>query len=129
MTAAHHLDAPQAQLHHGRHLLADLYDCAARLDSIDLVEKLLRAAVVASGATLIDLRLHHFGPGQGVTGVALLAESHLSIHSWPEHGFAALDFFLCGPNNDADAALDVIVAGLQPGRIETHDHRRGYGAG
>lgn len=112
----------------GRHLLADLYDCAERLDDAVLIDTALRAAVGAARATLIDVRLHHFGPGQGVTGVALLAESHISIHSWPEHGYAALDFFLCGGANDADAALAVMVERLRPRQVVTHDHARGYGS-
>lgn len=114
--------------HQGRHLLADLYDCAAPLDSLELVDRAMRAAVAASGATLIDMHLHHFGDGQGVTGVAILAESHMSIHSWPEHRYAALDFFLCGQGNDADAALDAMVAHLLPGHMTTAEHPRGYGA-
>lgn len=115
-------------LPHGRHLLADLYGCAARLDDVAMIDGALRAAVEAARATLIDVRLHHFGPEQGVTGVALLAESHISIHSWPEDGYAALDFFLCGSDNDADAALSVIVTRFAPARVVTHDHARGYGA-
>ena len=79
----------------GQHLIADLHGCTA-LDDVARIERALRAAVGAGGATILDLRLHHFGDGQGVTGVALLAESHISVHTWPEHRYAALDFFLCG---------------------------------
>ncbi len=111
----------------GRHLIADLHGCAG-LDDVARIERALRAAVVAGGATIIDLRLHHFGPGQGVTGVALLAESHISVHTWPEHGYAALDFFLCGARHDLDAALAAVVAELSPDRIETQTIKRGYGA-
>ena len=89
---------------------------------------MLFRSVDAGGATIIDLRLHHFGPGLGVTGVALLAESHISIHTWPENRYAALDFFLCGARHDLDAALAAVVAELVPERIETLTIRRGYGA-
>jgi S-adenosylmethionine decarboxylase len=111
----------------GQHLIADLHGCAG-LDEVVRIERALRAAVVAGGATLLDLRLHHFGPGQGVTGMALLAESHISIHTWPELGYAALDFFLCGARHDLDAALAAVVAELSPGRVETQTIKRGYGA-
>lgn len=93
----------------GRHLIADLHACTG-LDDPVRVERCLREGAAAAGATVIEVRLHHFGPGQGVTGVALLAESHISIHSWPEHGYAAVDIFMCGRRNDLDGALDAIAA-------------------
>lgn len=95
----------------GRHLIAELHDCSG-LDDPALIERCLRDATAAAGATLLEVRLHHFGPGNGVTGVALLAESHISIHSWPEHGYAAVDIFMCGRAHDLDAALRVISDGL-----------------
>ncbi len=111
----------------GQHLIADLHGCAG-LDDVARIERALRAAAVVGGATIIEFRLHHFGPGQGVTGVALLAESHISIHTWPEHGYAALDFFLCGARHDLDAALAAVVVELTPEQIETQTIKRGYGA-
>jgi S-adenosylmethionine decarboxylase len=111
----------------GRHLLADLHGCVG-LDDIALIEDALRAAVAAAGATLLEIRLHSFGPGHGITGMALLAESHISIHSWPEHGYAALDFFLCGTRHDLDAALAAVTARLRPERIDQRVVARGYGA-
>ena len=72
----------------GRHLIAELHGCSGLTD-VALVEKALTDAATAAGATLLEVKLHAFGPGQGVTGVALLAESHISIHTWPEHGYAA----------------------------------------
>lgn len=108
----------------GRHLLADLYDCPV-LDDVALVETALRDAAEQAGATVIGLHLHHFGEGQGVTGVALLAESHMSIHSWPEHGYAAVDIFLCGARHDPDAALQALVRHLAPARISRNMIRRG----
>ncbi|MEQ1510555.1 MAG: adenosylmethionine decarboxylase [Sphingopyxis sp.] len=112
----------------GHHLLADFHGCNRGLDDLALVELALRDAVHAAGASLIDLRLHHFGAGQGVTGVALLAESHISIHTWPEHGYAALDFFLCGARNDIEAALITAAAHFAPQKITRHMHERGFGA-
>ncbi len=110
----------------GTHLLADLYGCR-HLDDPAVIEAALRAAVAAAGATLLDIRLHHFGGHQGVTGVALLAESHMSIHSWPEHDFAAIDIFLCGAAQDAGAALAVIATALAATRIEQQAIPRGHG--
>src|SRR5262245_58024531 len=73
----------------GAHLIVDLYD-ADRLDDVDHVEDALRRCVAAAGATLLHIHLHHFEPNGGVSGVAVLAESHISIHSWPEANYAAI---------------------------------------
>jgi S-adenosylmethionine decarboxylase len=110
----------------GTHLLADLFGCAGLADSA-CVERALRAAVDAAGATLLDIRLHGFGPGQGVTGVALLAESHISIHTWPEHGYAAIDIFLCGRRHKVEDALMVLASHLAAERIEQRRIARGFG--
>ncbi|MGJ8536418.1 MAG: adenosylmethionine decarboxylase [Parasphingopyxis sp.] len=111
----------------GRHLLADFHGCTVRLDDAALVERALRDAVAAAGATILDLNLHHFGEGQGVTGVALLAESHLSIHTWPEHRYAALDLFLCGHRHDIDAALRALADAFEPTEVRQQTIARGYG--
>jgi S-adenosylmethionine decarboxylase proenzyme, Bacillus form len=80
------------------------------------IESLLRQAAAHAGASVLQGHFHHFGPQQGVTGVLLLAESHLSIHTWPEARFAALDIFLCGALQ-VEQALEIIVAGLQPEQL------------
>lgn len=112
----------------GTHLLADLFGCDG-LDDIDRIEATLRAAVKAAGATLLELRLHGFGEGKGVTGVALLAESHISIHTWPEHDYAAADIFLCGRTHDLDAALAALATGLEADRCEEQRIARGFSVG
>lgn len=95
----------------GHHLIADL--CGAhQLTDAAHIEACLIAAATAAGAKLLEVRLHSFGPGQGVTGVALLAESHISIHTWPEYGTACVDIFMCGPAHDLAAGLDAILVGL-----------------
>ena len=111
----------------GRHLIAELHGCSGLTD-IGLIERALTDAAAAAGATLLDIKLHAFGPGQGVTGVALLAESHISIHTWPEHGYAAVDIFLCGPQNHLDAALAVIIVALDATEIEQQVLTRGFAA-
>lgn len=99
----------------GQHLIADLEACTG-LEDARRIEACLVAGAAAAGATLLEVRLHSFGPGQGVTGVALLAESHISIHTWPEYGCACVDIFMCGRTHDLDAALAAIVEGLE-GRV------------
>lgn len=102
--------------HLGQHLLADLYGCV-RLTEAAVVERALREAAEAGGATTLHVEVHGFGEGQGVTGVALLAESHISIHTWPEHGFAAVDLFLCGKRHNLDAALRTLASHFEPTEI------------
>lgn len=113
------LDLPElapAQLHRpsGRHLLADLSGIAAqRLSDCATLEALLRAAAEAAGAHVLFSHFHGFGAGQGVTGVLLLAESHITIHTWPEDGFAAADIFMCGAAQP-ELALAIIEQSLAP---------------
>jgi S-adenosylmethionine decarboxylase len=101
----------------GQHLIADLWGCDGLADPAR-IEQALRLAVTAAGARLLDLKLHHFGPQQGVTGVALLAESHISIHTWPEHGYAAVDIFLCGDDPRLAPALDCLVQQFQARSVQ-----------
>lgn len=79
----------------GTHLILDIWN-AVNLDNLKLIEDALKECVVKSGATLLHIHLHHFTPNGGVSGVAVLSESHISIHTWPERGYAALDVFMCG---------------------------------
>ena len=80
----------------GRHLIAELYDCDAdALDAVATVQAAMRAGAAAVGATVVGELFHKYAP-QGVTGTLLIAESHLSVHTWPESGYAAVDVFTCG---------------------------------
>lgn len=110
----------------GNHVLIDLFGCAG-LDSTAIVETALRDAVAAAGATLLDLRIHGFGDGHGVTGIALLAESHISIHTWPEHAYAAADIFLCGHRHDLESACRVLAERLTAASEQRRCFSRGYG--
>ena len=107
----------------GTHLIIDLYQ-AERLDDIAHIEQTLRDCVDASRATLLHIHLHRFEPNGGVSGVAVLAESHISIHSWPEHGYAALDVFMCG-NASPDACVPVLREAFAPKKIAVSEHLRG----
>lgn len=108
----------------GTHLLVELHGCdRAVLDDKGRVETLLRSAARRAGATEVGVLFHTFAP-QGVSGVVVVEESHLSIHTWPEHGYAAIDFFTCGectPN----AAIPVLSEGLSATRTEVLEVRRG----
>jgi S-adenosylmethionine decarboxylase len=109
----------------GIHLLADFHGiAAARLMSCEAIDALLRLAAEAAGATILHSHFHSFGPQQGVTGVLLLAESHISIHTWPEFGFAAADIFMCGAAAP-QLALDVIHSALAPRSREVRTIARG----
>jgi S-adenosylmethionine decarboxylase len=95
-------------------VLADLSGVAAeKLSNCTLLETLLRDAAVAAGARILFSHFHAFGEGQGVTGVVLLAESHITLHTWPECGFAAADIFMCG-SAQPELALALIETALQP---------------
>ena len=107
----------------GTHVLLDLWG-ASHLDDADYLERALRRAIDVSGATLLHIHLNRFGDGGGVSGVAVLAESHISVHTWPERGFAAFDVFMCGRCRP-DLAAEEIRRALAPERAEMSVERRG----
>jgi len=107
----------------GSHLIIDLWE-AKRLDELDHMETVLREAVRVAGATLLHIHLHHFTPSGGISGVAVLAESHISVHTWPERDFAALDVFMCGDARP-EMAIPVLRRAFSPGRMEITDLMRG----
>jgi S-adenosylmethionine decarboxylase len=107
----------------GAHLIVDLYE-AERLDDVDHIEATLRRCVEEAGATLLHIHLHHFEPNGGVSGVAVLAESHISIHSWPERSYAALDIFMCG-KAEPEKCVPVLREAFNPGRVGVSELLRG----
>ncbi len=110
----------------GRHLIVEVFDAdPSLLNDAQALEQLLLDAARAAHATVIQSVFHQFSP-YGVSGVVVIAESHLAIHTWPEYGYAAIDIFTCGPKMDLDAAIEVIRAGLG-GRIFQIEIRRGQG--
>jgi S-adenosylmethionine decarboxylase len=109
----------------GVHLIIDLHG-AEGLDDIDLIEATLRRCVSAAQATLLHIHLHHFQPS-GVSGVAVLAESHISIHTWPDSCYAALDVFMCGKANP-DACIPVLREAFKAKRVEVNEILRGQAA-
>jgi len=96
----------------GPHVIADLHDVSAELlGSIDFWKEILIDGAKKSGATVLSDHFHHFGDGYGLTGVIVLAESHISIHTWPEKNYAAIDVFMCG-TCDPEVAVDHITSRL-----------------
>jgi S-adenosylmethionine decarboxylase len=107
----------------GMHLLVDLWG-ASNLCDPDHIDQALREAAEAAGATILHGHFHHFSPNGGVSGVLVLAESHISIHTWPERDFAAIDIFMCGACNPYDS-VDALKAAFQPRTINLGEQRRG----
>ncbi len=107
----------------GLHLLLEFWG-AQSLDDEHFIETALRRAAEAAGATVLDIRLHKFLSSGGVTGVALLAESHISIHTWPERDYAAIDIFMCG-DCDAYQAVAPLEQAFAPAKFEISENRRG----
>ncbi|MEB3185711.1 MAG: adenosylmethionine decarboxylase [Cyanobacteriota bacterium] len=96
----------------GKHCILELYGCdSARLDDEAFIRDTITVAAKRAGATLLNLITHRFEP-QGVTGLALLAESHISIHTWPESGYAAVDVFTCGDHTMPERACQVLAGEL-----------------
>jgi S-adenosylmethionine decarboxylase len=108
----------------GKHCILELYDCdSQRLDDEAFLRDAITTAAKRAGATLLNLITHRFEP-QGVTGLALLAESHISIHTWPETGYAAVDVFTCGDHTMPERACQVLVEQLTAGRHKLTSFRR-----
>jgi len=92
----------------GRHLLAELFLCDVKvLDDLGAIEGYMKEAARVSGATIVESVFHRFQP-HGISGVVVVAESHLAVHTWPEHGYAAVDFFTCGADIDYWQAHDYL---------------------
>ncbi len=107
----------------GMHLLIDIWG-ASNLDSPQLIDETLCNGAIAAGATILHSHFHHFTPNAGVSGVVVLAESHISIHTWPERNFAALDVFMCGAC-DPYKVIPFLQAAFNPSSIQVDEQRRG----
>lgn len=107
----------------GRHLIIDLMG-ARHLTDEDRIQQAFRDCVKACGATLLHIHTHVFEPNGGVSGVAVLAESHISIHTWPERDYAALDIFMCG-DSEPHKAIQVLKDAFGPTSVQLGDHKRG----
>lgn len=120
----------------GRHLIVEFTECDRELlDNTELLEAHMKEAVRRSGATIVQSVFHRYNP-HGVSGVIVIAESHLSIHTWPEYGYAAVDFFTCGESVDpyrafeymrealgAESVVSELRRGIPSGQDEIIDHK------
>ena len=96
----------------GRHLLLELQDCDEEvLNDLSFIRETMVVAAIDCGATVMGESFHPFNP-QGVSGVVIIAESHLSIHTWPEYGYAAVDIFTCGTNVEPEKAVATLIEKL-----------------
>lgn len=107
----------------GCHLILDMWD-AKNLNNIEIIEACFRQCVKAAEATLLHIHLHHFTEGSGVSGVAVLAESHISIHTWPEKNYAAFDVFMCG-NAKPEKTIPILLETFQCKRHQVTEILRG----
>ncbi len=107
----------------GTHLILDLWG-AKNLDNLKVVERALRESVDRCNATLLHIHLHHFTPNGGISGVAVLAESHISVHTWPERDFAAFDIFMCGEAKPEEA-ICVLKRAFCPKVMNIRENLRG----
>ena len=107
----------------GRHIILEMWGCS-NLNSLESAEDALREMVVALDVHLLDLKVYPFSP-VGVTGVAIVSESHLVIHTWPEFGYAAVDVFTCGARSEPEAAVSVLRGHFEPDRVQAMEMTRG----
>ena len=107
----------------GTHLILDFWG-AKHLDNLERTEKALRECVEQCEATLLHIHLHHFTPNGGISGVAVLAESHISVHTWPERDFAAFDIFMCG-HAKPEEAISVLKRAFSPKTMQITETLRG----
>ncbi|MCM8791924.1 MAG: adenosylmethionine decarboxylase [Candidatus Omnitrophica bacterium] len=106
------------------HLTADFYAPAYFVEDEDELQKILFEAARQSNSTPLKVAIHKF-PVQGITGVILLAESHISLHTWPEYGYAAVDVFTCGKNAQPIKALEYLKNVFCPKKVKIRHVRRG----
>ncbi|KYD10806.1 adenosylmethionine decarboxylase [Heyndrickxia sporothermodurans] len=110
----------------GRHVISELWGCDfEKLNNMDFIEKTFVEAALKSGAEIREVAFHKFAP-QGVSGVVIISESHLTIHSFPEHGYASIDVYTCG-NLDPNIAANYIAESLNAQKRETMELPRGMG--
>ena len=107
----------------GTHLIIELWQ-GRDFSSLPKIKKILKNSVKACGATLLKMHLHKFSSSGGISGVAVIQESHISIHTWPEYKYAAIDIFVCGEVNPYEA-VPVIKAGFRPKNIQVAELKRG----
>jgi len=110
----------------GRHVILELHDCdRKRLSNCEFLRETLLEACRRAGATILGNSFHVFSPYDGVSGVIIIAESHLSIHTWPEYSYAAVDIFACGDSLHPERAVELMVQELRAGNHSVTEIKRG----
>lgn len=111
----------------GRHVISELWGCnVEKLNDINLIEQMFVDAALKARAEIREVAFHKFAP-QGVSGVVIISESHLTIHSFPEHGYASIDVYTCGDRIDPNVAADYIANALEATTRENIEVPRGMG--
>ncbi|WP_067927955.1 adenosylmethionine decarboxylase [Alicyclobacillus shizuokensis] len=111
----------------GRHVIAELWGCNPEsLNDLQSIERIMVNAALEAGAEIREVAFHKFAP-QGVSGVVIISESHLTIHSFPEHGYASIDVYTCGDRIDPNVACDYITEALGATKRDAIEVPRGIG--
>ncbi|MGD9677550.1 MAG: adenosylmethionine decarboxylase [Vulcanibacillus sp.] len=111
----------------GRHVIAELWNCnIEKLNNLKLIEKIMVNAALEAGAEIREVAFHKFAP-MGVSGVVIISESHLTIHSFPEHAYASIDVYTCGDIIDPNVASEFIAKQLEATKCESIEFARGMG--
>lgn len=109
----------------GRHLIVDLYGCnSTLLDDVEFIMHHMVQSALEARSTVINSIFHHFSPW-GVSGVVVIAESNISIHTWPEHGYAAIDVFTCGNEGDPWKACEHLRKVFESQKCDVKEEKRG----
>ena len=109
----------------GRHVLAEVYGCGFDiLNDLDRIREILVSAALSAGAEVLETTFHRFSP-QGISGVVVISESHLAIHTWPELGYAAIDAFTCGSQVDPWVAMEAIIEEFGATSVTATEVKRG----
>ena len=121
--SADHFIIEKKKMYAGQHLLLDFWGVEFN-NSLITLKKVLKNAIKVSGATLLHIHLHRFGKQQGISGVAVLAESHISVHTWPERDYIAFDIFMCG-DTSPQASAEYLLKTFKPKKSILKKIKRG----
>jgi S-adenosylmethionine decarboxylase len=109
----------------GRHLIVDMYGCSgSQLDDVEFIKRHMVESALRAKSTIVNTIFHHFSPW-GVSGVVVIAESNISIHTWPEYGYAAIDIFTCGNEGDPWKALEYLRDAFSSAHCDVKEEKRG----
>lgn len=108
----------------GKHAIIDINDCKVDIDDLEIIKKILLDSAKEANLNVVDIVFHEFEP-IGISGVVVLAESHIAVHTWPEYNFVAADAFTCGTKMDPKVVLEIIAKKLNSNNYKIKDFNRG----